>query len=186
MADDYTLESFVEDLRRILGETQDEASILKQVGPLARRAALSPAWRSDDQYIADPELGFGSTLLHVEPDDSLFIVADSWLPGRGVNAHDHGTWAVVVGVDGDERNILWERVDDGSRPGHAELRRLDERVIARGDVLLVPEGSIHSVVNETARTTLSFHVYGRHLNQTGRSQFDPETRTEKPFLIETR
>lgn len=59
-------------------------------------------------------------MLHVELDNSLFIVVDSWLPGRGVRPHHHGTWAVVDGVKGTERNVFWERTDGGSRPGHDE------------------------------------------------------------------
>ena len=47
-------------------------------------------------------------------------------------------------------------------------------------------GEIHSVENRTQETTLSFHVYGRHLNHTGRSQFDIENGLEIPFIIETR
>jgi hypothetical protein len=43
--------------------------------------------------------------------------------------------------------------------------------------------SIHSVLNETDRVTVSLHVYGRHLNYTGRSQFDPERKTETPFVL---
>ena len=182
----YSIAQFLADVLRVMSTHDDEAALLEQVAPLARRAALDPQWRDDRQYIADPELGFGSTLLHEESDRSLFVVADSWLPGRGVNAHDHGTWAVVVGVDGPERNVFWERLDDGSRAGYAELRAVREQVVAVGDVITLPTGTIHSVCNDTDRTTLSFHVYGRHLNYTGRSQFDPERRIEKPFLIETR
>ncbi len=137
-------------------------------------------------YIADPELGFGTTLLHAEPDNSLFIVVDSWLPGRGVRPHDHGTWAVVVGITGTERNIFWERTDDGSRSGYAELSKIREENISEGDVVVMRMGEIHSVVSETDKTTLSFHVYGRHLNHTGRSQFDTERKLEIPFIIETR
>ncbi len=69
--------------------------------------------------------------------------------------------------------------------GYAELRKVREETLAEGDVLTMPTGAIHSVLNETANTTLSFHVYGRHLNHTGRSQFDPEKKVEKPFIIET-
>ena len=42
---------------------------------------------------------------------------------------------------------------------------------------------IHSVVNETDQVTVSLHVYGKHLNYTGRSQFDPEQNTESPFIV---
>jgi predicted metal-dependent enzyme (double-stranded beta helix superfamily) len=34
--------------------------------------------------------------------------------------HNHGTWAVVAGVYGPERNAFWKRLDDGSRPGCAK------------------------------------------------------------------
>ena len=45
--------------------------------------------------------------------------------------------------------------------------------------------SIHSVVNETDRVTVSLHVYGKHPNYTGRSQFDPEERAEKAFIFKS-
>ena len=181
----YSLNDFVADLRQITNETQDEETILAKVRPLAKKVALDRSWLSQEHYKADPEQGFGSNLLHVESDNSLFIVAVSWLPGRGAPAHDHGTWAVVVGVDGPERNIFWERLDDGTRPGYAELRKRGDKTMSEGDVVAMPTGVIHSVLNETKQTTLSFHVYGRHLTHTGRSQFDPENSTNEPFIIKT-
>ncbi|MBS7661495.1 hypothetical protein I0D00_05960 [Pseudomonas lalucatii] len=184
--DAYRLENFVADLRRIAAAAPDEASLLAEVGPLAQRVVQARDWLRDDMYQADAELGFGTTLLHVEPDQSLFVVVDSWLPGRGVRPHDHDTWAVVVGVEGVERNLFWRRLDDASRPGHAELECSGERRIGAGDVLLMPSGGIHSVINESARTSLSFHVYGRHLNHTRRRQFDPENKRELPFVISPR
>ena len=33
-------------------------------------------------------------------------MALAWLPGRGTPPHDHGTWAIVVGVEGEERNRI--------------------------------------------------------------------------------
>ncbi len=114
-SDDYLIENFVADVLKVTSVFTDESEILQRVAPLAQRAAANQSWRTDDMYIADPELGFGSTLLHAEPDNTLFVVVDSWLPGRGVRPHNHGTWAVVVGMTGPECNIFWKRVDDGSR-----------------------------------------------------------------------
>ena len=185
-SDDYLIENFVADVLEVTSNFDDEDEILKRVGPLAQRVAANPGLRTDDMYIADPELGFGSTLLHAEPDNTLFIVVDSWLPGRGVRAHNHGTWAVVVGMTGPEHNCFWERVDDRSRENHAELRKIREEVISTGDVACMKNGEIHSVENRGEETTLSFHVYGQHLNHTGRSQFDVENNLELPFVIETR
>lgn len=98
MKTEYFIEQFVNDVLKITSELEDELMIISEVSPIAKRAAAEHGWRNEDMYISDPELGFGSTLLHAESDNSLFIVVDSWLPGRGVRPHDHRTWAVVVGV----------------------------------------------------------------------------------------
>ena len=136
--DTYTLSQFVTDLRQLTSESQDEKSLLAKVRPLAKRAALSPDWREERHYKGDTEQGFGITVLHDEPDHSLFIIAVSWLPGRGAPAHDHGSWAVIVGVDGPEKNTFWERTDDRSRPGHADLHKIGEKIFDTGDVVAMP------------------------------------------------
>lgn len=180
------IQSFVGELRKIVHDAANEAELLSLVGPLVQRMVQKRSWLSAEMYEADSELGYGTTLLHVEPDQSLFVVVDSWLPGRGVPPHDHDTWAVVVGVDGTERNLFWQRLDDALLPGYAELQLMGERCITDGEALLLPSGSIHSVINETEHTSLSFHVYGRHLNFTERRQFDPENNLERPFKIAPR
>lgn len=105
------------------------------------------------------------------------------MPPRGTPPHDHGTWGVVVGVEGDEVNTFWQRVDDGARPGHAELRKLAEERFAPGDAIVLPSSVIHSVWNDTDRVSVSLHVYDRHINHTGRSQFDPEAQTVRPWIV---
>lgn len=183
----YGLEDFIGDLRRVVASATDEQSILAQVEPLTLRLAQAPDWLSDSMYEADPVCGYGTTLLHVEADQTLFVVVDSWLPGRGVEPHDHGTWAAVVGVVGEEHNCLWKRTDEGSNaPGSVELQRLAEHRIGPGEVLLMPSGTIHSVTNDSDAVTLSLHIYGRHLNCTARRLFDRQNKCERPFLIEPR
>jgi predicted metal-dependent enzyme (double-stranded beta helix superfamily) len=180
----YSIQDLVIDLRRITSETTDEHQILSRVRPLARQVALSSdSWLEKRLYAADPDQGFGLHLLHEEPDHTLAVFAVSWLPNRGAPPHNHGTWAVVVGVDGPERNVFFERTDDGSRPGYAELKRIGEKSFDFGEVLAMPTGTVHSIWNETDAITLSLHVYGKHINCTGRSQFDPDHGTETPFIV---
>jgi predicted metal-dependent enzyme (double-stranded beta helix superfamily) len=179
----YTLDQFVADLRRTSAECRDEREILSRVRRLAPKLALAEGWVQRKYYEADSEQGFGVHVLHEEPDHTLAVFAVSWLPSRGTPAHDHGTWAVIVGVEGAEKNVFWERADDRSRPGYAELRRIGEKLADRGDVVAMPAGAIHSVVNESDRVTLSLHVYGKHVNHTERSQFDPAQRTETTFKV---
>jgi predicted metal-dependent enzyme (double-stranded beta helix superfamily) len=179
----YTLERLIEDMRRVTAEGASEHETIAALRPLVRQCALSGSWREPRLYQANAEQGFGAHLLHEEPDHSLAVFAASWLPGRGAPPHDHGAWAIVVGVDGSERNVFYERTDDRSRPGYAELRPIGEQVLGPGEVVAMPSGTIHSVSNDSERVTLSLHVYGKHINFTRRSQFDLAQHAEKPFIV---
>ena len=46
----------------------------------------------------------------------------------------------------------------------------------------MPTGMIHQVWNQTDAVTISLHIYVRHINHTGRSQFDAKNDTEQPFV----
>lgn len=178
------IERFVRDLRAIAAAHRDEAAIMERVAPLARELARERGtWLESRHYVADEAQGFGLHVLHEESDHTLLVFVAAWAPGRGVTPHNHGTWAVVAGLDGDERNVFWEREDDGSRPGYARLRRAREQVFGPGDVVTMPAGTIHSVVNDTDRVTVSLHVYGFNLNLTRRSQFDPAREVEEPVTL---
>lgn len=184
MATSYSIAELAADLRRLRASGADERETLKQVRLLAARAARAKdAWLGKGHYEADPQQGFGVHLLHEEPDHSLAVFAIAWLPDRGTPPHDHGTWAVVAGVDGVEKNEFYERVDDRSKHGHAELKRKAGKSFDVGEVLAMPKGTIHSVWNETKATTVSLHIYGRHINHTARSQFDLEKQAETPYLV---
>jgi len=183
MAEAYSLDSYIEDLRQITREIDDESEIISRVGPLAQRLALDKGWLEEKHYDADSEQGFGVHLLHEEPDHTLAVFVVSWLPGRGAPTHDHGTWAVVAGVEGVERNIGYKRLDDGTRQAYAELAVKHDHNAAEGELVCMKTGGIHSVHNETGQITLSLHTYGKHFNHTNRSQFDPETNEKKDFIV---
>ena len=183
MTTDYTLDRFVIDLREITTETRDPREITRRLRPLVRALAVAPSWLAPQHAEPDTSQGFGIHVLHEEPDHSLMVFVAAWAPRRGVAPHNHGTWAVVAGVRGRERNVVWARADDGSRPGHAKLRRVGETIVGPGDVVMMLPESIHSVRNDTDDVTLSLHVYGFNLNLTRRSQFDPERELEEPVTL---
>jgi predicted metal-dependent enzyme (double-stranded beta helix superfamily) len=183
MTDAYGIPELVADLRAITAEVADEGEIIRRVQPLVRKAADRRAWLDEAHYTCDEEQGFGVHLLHEEEDHTLAVFAIAWLAGRGIAAHNHGTWAVVVGVDGDEHNINWERRDDGSRDGYAEIAVRNEVVVGHGDLISFRPDDIHSVENRGDVTTLSLHVYGKHINFTGRYQYDPATNRAERLIL---
>ncbi len=183
MSQTYSLQDYIEDMRAIAGSAADEDEIFTRLGPLAQRLVADRSWLKPEHYEADPEQGFGVHLLHEEADHSLAVFVVNWLPGRGTPPHDHGTWAVVAGIEGTERNQRYRRVDDGSRENYAELEVKDDFPAPAGELVCVKTGGIHKVSNETDRMTLSLHCYGRHINHTNRSQFDLDTNERKRFLV---
>ena len=184
MQEQYSISQYVEDLRRITLETVNEDEIFNQVGPLAKRLADDGSWIEDRFYKPDEETGFSAFLLHEEKDHSLAVLAASWTPGMGVGPHDHGTWAVVVGVEGDERNIRYKRLDDRSKPDYAELEVKEESIAGPGDLVCIRNGGIHAVRNDSDQVTLSLHTYGKHINYTIRCQYDVEARTAAEFKVD--
>ena len=110
----------------------------------------------------------------------ILIEVISWAPGLGVAPHDHQTWGVVVGIDGVEVNITWQRLDDGSEPGFADLKKTRETEIRNGDTVSFLPDDIHSVRNDSDEPSLSLHIYGRVLPKISRSEFDPINKVQRP------
>lgn len=183
MTEAYSLQDYCSDLRTITAQTSDEDEILRRVGALALRFVADKSWLEPTHYETDAEQGFGVHLLHEEPDHSLAILVLSWLPGRGTPPHDHGTWAVVAGVEGAERNVRYNRIDNGSRADYAELEVKHEFDAHEGELVSMKTGGIHKVTNETDAITLSVHTYGKHVNHTNRSQFNLDTNERKEFIV---
>ena len=183
MSETYSLQQYIDDLRLISSETGDEDEIFRRLGPLALRVAVNSDWLQSKHYECDQEQGFGVHLLHEEADHSLAVLAVTWLPGRGTPPHDHGTWAVVAGIEGVEHNVRYRRIDDDTRPGYAELEVKKEFDADAGELICIRNGGIHKVTNETDSMTMSLHTYGRHVNFTNRSQFDLDSNERKEFKV---
>ena len=86
-------------------------------------------------------------------------------------------------MHGPELNRFYERVDDRSRKGHAELKQIGAKTFGIGEVVAMPAGAVHAVWNESDAVSVSLHIYGKHINFTQRSQYDPDERTETPFVV---
>lgn len=179
----YSIKRLVADLQDLKRHSADEAGMIEAVPDLAKRMVLHKhAWlRSHMCLPSDPGEGAGTYRLHEEPDHSLAIFVVTWLPGDETPPHDHGTWAVIAGLDGHETNHWWERTDDGSIPGYADVRRAGRQTIDPATIVAMPGGTIHSLHNDSDAASITLHLYGMNVDFTERSKFDPVRHTIAPY-----
>ncbi len=106
----------------------------------------------------------------------LTILNIVWSPLMQLLPHDHNMWALIGIYTGREDNIFWLR--DGAR-----LSAVDAAAISAGDVVPLPSDVIHSVNNPIEKLTGAIHVYGGDFFAVHRSEWDPETLTERDWSI---
>ena len=179
----YSVEDYVADIRAVVAAETSDASIGEKIKPLSLRLAADKSWFSDSYREIDAEQGFGLHLLHEEDNHDLAVFVIAWAPGKGLAAHNHKTWAVVAGIEGQEHETNYRRIDDGSKPGFAELEQTHAETLHPGTAVCCMPEDIHSVWNNGTKLAVSLHTYGRHLNHTGRSIFDPIAKTETPCVV---
>ena len=146
---------------------------------LAGRRELFPL----DNFPVEEDDGNGVVYRLSEDDDHRFaLYASTGMPGKGVPPHNHTTWAVIVGVHGNEHNIFYERTDDGSESGVGEVRQTGEFTVSFGcGVTLMPD-DIHSISVIGEEKTVHLHLYGLALGQlVGRVMYDTQAGTYKVF-----
>ena len=179
----YSLEQYISDIRKISAEESEDSKITERIKPLAERFTADRSWFRDDYRVVDEEQGFGLHLLFEEDNHDLAVFVIAWAPGKGLAAHNHKTWAVVSGIEGQEHETNYKRLDDGSKQGFADLEITHEETLYPGKAVCCLPEDIHSVWNNGDKIAVSLHTYGRHLNHTGRSVFDVAAKTESPCIV---
>jgi predicted metal-dependent enzyme (double-stranded beta helix superfamily) len=112
--------------------------------PLLERLVLDSALKAHSASWPSTE-GRKNLLLYVDPDHHFVINGVVRMPGRTGSVHDHADAWVLYGVlDGSESLERFERVDDGSRSGYAEVKLASVTTGAQGKVDLVPPHAIHA------------------------------------------
>ena len=82
---------------------------------------------------------------HIYYDGELSMTFDLVPTGVVIPPHDHGLWEAVVVCSGRLQHAIYQRVDDGSVEGHAELELVEDRVVSPDDLaLVIPPAEIHS------------------------------------------
>jgi predicted metal-dependent enzyme (double-stranded beta helix superfamily) len=137
-------EDFVAQLRAIWQVEGDNQRRMEKARPLLQQLVKDQGLKAHSARWPSTE-GFKNLLLYVDPQHHFAINAVVRTPGRVGGVHDHADAWVLYGVlDGSESLERYERIDDGSRPGYAELRLASVTTGTQGKVDLVPPHAIHA------------------------------------------
>ena len=91
--------------------------------------------------------------------------------GRRTPPHDHGTWATILLLSGEEKNTMY-RVEDG------RLRKASEVTVTPGSILGMRAEIAHVVECVGTAPTVGLHVYGGDIFELPRRMWHPQTLEE--------
>ena len=100
---------------------------------------------------------------HLYYDGQMSVTLDEFPNGKTIPPHDHGIWEAIIVCTGRLRHTVYERTDDGSVEGHADLRVVEDRVFAPREIaMVVPPAEIHSFTALEERTFVITVVGGEY------------------------
>ncbi|QKV54576.1 cysteine dioxygenase family protein [Comamonas antarctica] len=169
------------DVRQLLaGGDPDRAALAAITARLEALAAHKALFTRADFPPPEAGQGVGASTRYrlnaADGDEGLALYLNSILPGKTTQPHNHTTWAVIVAVEGQELNRLYDRTDDGSNPAQAQIRLAREFTVEPGASIAFLPDDVHSIHVVGESPTLHFHLYGKPLERlTGRIGIDPVT-----------
>jgi predicted metal-dependent enzyme (double-stranded beta helix superfamily) len=177
-AQTYRLYRFLTELEDILAATRDDEKRLQAIAPLVRKLLISSYWLQLEYQEPDPQTGWGVHFLYREYQFPLTVQMVTWAPGTTSTIHNHGTWAVVALLSGQERNRIWQRSPTPTHPDAIAL--VDEVMLSPGDLITLTPNAIHQVEPIGNEPTISFNLYGV-TDMANRFEFDVTQQTAKLF-----
>ena len=101
--------------------------------------------------------------LSEDEDHRFALYANASHGGYGTPAHDHTTWAVIVGITGEELNRFYDRSDSGG------VQEKSSFTVRAGTGVAFMPSDLHSIHIDAP--LINFHMYGLGLEQLHHRQY---------------
>ena len=187
LLDSPELTTFINAVNAIRRSATSAKDAVAQIRPHFETLLNDPDWLPEKyQRPAEEESGMGRKtgmwLLYRSGDGGLAFSALVLSPGTKTPVHNHLAWGLVGLYKGLQSEVVFERVDDGSLAGHANLEVSARNELQPGDFYeLMPENDIHQVETTSDITSVSLHLLGNDNGCIWRHQFKPEEEAVMPF-----
>jgi predicted metal-dependent enzyme (double-stranded beta helix superfamily) len=113
--------------------------------------------------------GNARQVFYRSPDLTLLKVC--FPAGRRTPPHDHGTWAMILLLSGEEKNTLYRREN-------GRLRKAGEATLTRGAILPMRADTVHVAECLGDKPAIGLHVYGGDILSLPRRMWNPDTLEE--------
>jgi len=142
------------------------------------RLILRPGWRESQK----PAIWPNEITLYRNTDPPFVVLAYFWEPGMVDTVHDHGSWGVVGCLFGAMDEIKYQRLDDGSREGVADLLPHYPILMNQGETtaVLPLDRGIHRLGNVSVGCSVTINVYGKPIRRGYIRHFYPEEKRVVP------
>ena len=153
------LERFVRKTRELFAGESDLDKRWTALRPILAELLADPEVIEASKHWPDcvPADGRAENLLFYE--DPVYGFAINGLTkgdarqNRNARIHDHAHIYTLYGVlDGHERVVRYDRLDDRSKPGYAEIRQASDALVGPGEIDLVKPYEVHTEITVGERT----------------------------------
>ena len=145
------------------GVNPDALALIRQ--QLIDLASQTTLFKVDD--FPPPQAGSGmrSALYRLSEDEDhrFALYANASLGGYGTPAHNHTTWAVIVGVTGEELNRFYEPTPEGG------VKESGQFMVKAGTGVTFMPDDLHSIHIDAP--LINFHMYGLGLEQLDKRRY---------------
>jgi predicted metal-dependent enzyme (double-stranded beta helix superfamily)/predicted enzyme related to lactoylglutathione lyase len=176
------LKTFIAEIEQVVATSADRHDTIVRLQPSFAALLADPAWLHAD--FRHPVAGkFVQYAIYRADDATLSVMAMVVPSGVATPVHDHRAWGLVGVYQGRQREKVYRRRDDGSRPDFADLKLVAENILAPGDIttLVPPDGDIHMIETISSEPSISIHVLGNDIGCEHRHRYDVERKAVHRF-----
>ncbi len=181
------IRALIDEAERVRQAIPDAAGRVAALRPAFARLLSAEGWLPDECARPDEKSQMGGGIAQYalyRADDGRLCLFSLVVPaGASTPVHDHLAWGIVGVYRGRQDETIYERLDDGSEDGKAQLRLTTKRTLEVGEFypLMPPAEDIHFVETVSDGPSVSIHLLANDTACVWRHKFDPLNGTVVPF-----